>query len=76
MNGYTGTILRVDLGQRRIWKEPLNRAWAHEFIGASGLAARYLYDMIGATTDPLGPDNPLVWMTGMLTGTRLPQNTS
>jgi aldehyde:ferredoxin oxidoreductase len=36
------------------------------------LAARYLYDVLDADTDPLHPDNPLIWMTGLLTGTRLP----
>jgi aldehyde:ferredoxin oxidoreductase len=74
MNGYAGTILRVDLSQRKIRTEPLQEAWAQDFIGASGLAARYLYDMVDAGTDPLGPDNPLIWMTGLLTGTRLPSS--
>lgn len=72
MNGYAGSILRVDLSRNTIRKEPLNPAWAQDFIGASGLAARYLYDMVDAHTDPLAPENPLIWMTGMLTGTRNP----
>lgn len=72
MNAYAGTVLRVDLSQRKIWKEPLNQQWAQDFIGASGLAARYLYNEVEAGTDPLGPDNPLAWMTGLLTGTRTP----
>lgn len=72
MKPYAGTILRVDLSQGRIWKEALNEDWARSFVGAGGLAARYLYDMVDAGTDPLGADNPLIWMTGLLTGTRLP----
>lgn len=75
MNGYAGKILRVDLSQGQTWTEPLNEDWARDFIGASGLAARYLYDMLHADTDPLGPDNALVWMTGLLTGTRTPSGT-
>jgi aldehyde:ferredoxin oxidoreductase len=75
MNGYAGTILRVDLSQGKVWKEPLQADWARDFVGASGLAARYLYDMVEADTDPLGPDNPLIWMTGLLTGTRTPSGT-
>jgi aldehyde:ferredoxin oxidoreductase len=75
MNGYAGTILRVDLSQGKVWKEPLQADWARDFIGASGLAARYLYDMVEADTDPLGPENPLIWMTGLLTGTRTPSST-
>jgi len=72
MNGYTGTVMRVDLSRCTVSKEPLNQAWARDFIGASGLAARYLYHMVAAGTDPLGPENPLIWMTGLLTGTRTP----
>jgi aldehyde:ferredoxin oxidoreductase len=41
-------------------------------VGGSGAATRYLYDLIDADTDPLGPDNPLIVMTGPLTGTRGP----
>ncbi|NIP67831.1 MAG: aldehyde ferredoxin oxidoreductase, partial [Planctomycetales bacterium] len=52
--------------------EPLNPTYARAFIGNSGLAARYLYDMVDANTDPLGPDNPLIMMTGPLTATRTP----
>lgn len=72
MNGYTGTILRVDLSRRSVRKEALNPAWARDFIGGSGLAVRYLYEMVGAHTQPLAPGNPLIWMTGLLTGTRTP----
>jgi aldehyde:ferredoxin oxidoreductase len=74
MNAYTGTILRVDLGRSATWTEPLNQEWAHEFIGASGLAARYLYDWVDVNTDPLGPETPLIWMTGLLTGSRTPSS--
>ncbi|MCK4471568.1 MAG: aldehyde ferredoxin oxidoreductase family protein, partial [Anaerolineae bacterium] len=42
------------------------------FVGGSGLAARYVYDMVDGDTDPLGPENPLVFMTGPLVGTAMP----
>jgi len=72
MNGYMGKLLVVDLTSGKIKDEPLNENYAREFIGGSGLACRYLYDMVGAKTDPLGPENPLFFMTGPLTGTRAP----
>jgi aldehyde:ferredoxin oxidoreductase len=72
MAGYMGRILRVDLDAGRTWDEPLNEAYARETIGGSGLAARLIYDMTDAHTDPLGPDNPLVLMTGPLVGTSMP----
>lgn len=72
MNGYLGKLLFVDLSAGTVRDEALNMAYARAFIGNSGLAARYLYDMIDASTDPLGPDNPLIMMTGPLTATRTP----
>ncbi len=72
MNGYMGKILRVDLSTGKIWDESLNEEYTRAFAGGSGLAARYVYDMVDGETDPLGPDNPLVFMTGPLVGTAMP----
>lgn len=72
MHGYMGQILRVDLSSGRLRDEPLNEALARAYVGGSGLAARYLMDMVDGQTDPLGPDNPLVFMTGPLVGTAMP----
>ena len=52
MNGYLGKLLIVNLTTGHTHDEPLNMAYARDFIGNSGLAARYLYDMIDAGTDP------------------------
>jgi aldehyde:ferredoxin oxidoreductase len=72
LDGYMGRVLRVDLSKNEIWDEALNPAYARDFVGGSGLAARYLYDMVDAQTDPLGPDNPLIFMTGPMVGTSMP----
>jgi aldehyde:ferredoxin oxidoreductase len=72
MNGYTGKILRVDLSAGELHDEPVNEEYARAFVGGSGLAARIIYDMVNGDTDPLGPDNPLVFMTGPLVGTAMP----
>jgi aldehyde:ferredoxin oxidoreductase len=72
MDGYMGRILRVDLKGGLTWDEPLDEAHARSFVGGSGLAARIVTDMVDAETDPLGPDNPLVFMTGPLVGTAMP----
>ena len=72
MNGYLGRLLRVDLTAGELWDEPLNEGYARGFVGGSGLAARYVYDMVDAQTDPLGPANPLIFMTGPLVGTAMP----
>src|SRR5512145_1773140 len=72
MYGYLNRILRVDLTSGRIWDEPLNEEYAREYVGGSGLGARYLADLAGPDTDPLGPDNPLIFMTGPFVGTQVP----
>jgi aldehyde:ferredoxin oxidoreductase len=72
VHGYIGKILRVDLSTGDVQDEPLNEVYARAFVGGSGLAARYLYDMVDGDTDPLGPDTPLVFMTGPLVGTAMP----
>jgi aldehyde:ferredoxin oxidoreductase len=72
MHGYVGRILRVDLDAGRTWDEALDETVARDFIGGSGLAARLIYDLTDAETDPLGPDNPLALMTGPLVGTAMP----
>ena len=72
MYGYMNRILRVDLTSGQIWDEPLNEDYARQFVGGSGLGARYLADMAGPETDPLGPENPLIFMTGPFVGTQVP----
>lgn len=74
MNGYTGKLLFVNLTTGDISTQELNRAYAADFLGGSGLAARYLYDWLDASTDPLGPENPLVFMNGPLDGTGAPSS--
>ena len=70
--GYLGKLLRVDLSSGQWWDEPLNPEYVRNFLGGSGLGARYLADYVTAATDPLGPDNPLIFMTGPFVGTQIP----
>jgi aldehyde:ferredoxin oxidoreductase len=72
MHGYQGKILIADLTTGTITDEPLNEKYARDFLGGTGLAARYLFDQVDENTDPLGPDNPLIFMTGMLNGSSGP----
>jgi len=72
MNGYHGKLLVADLTKEKLTDEPLNEKYARDFLGSTGLAARYLYDMVDEKTDPLGPDNALILMPGLLNGTSGP----
>ncbi|MGH1419223.1 MAG: aldehyde ferredoxin oxidoreductase family protein [Hyphomicrobiaceae bacterium] len=67
--GWTGKILRVDLTAGTCKSEPLNMDWAQKYLGQRGLASKYLVEEIDPKTDPLGPDNKLIFATGPLTGT-------
>ncbi|HSJ59128.1 MAG TPA: aldehyde ferredoxin oxidoreductase family protein [Anaerolineae bacterium] len=72
MDGYLGQLLIVDLTTGTLSDEPLDPAIARDFVGGAGYAARYLYDRIPPGTDPLGPENVLIFMTGPLVGTGAP----
>jgi aldehyde:ferredoxin oxidoreductase len=64
-----GKILRVSLSEGTVASEPIRDDWARQFLGGAGLATRYLYEEVPRGTDPLGPANELIFMTGPLTGT-------
>ncbi|MGD9047249.1 MAG: aldehyde ferredoxin oxidoreductase family protein [Anaerolineae bacterium] len=72
MSGYMGKLLVVDLTSGELKDEPIDPTMAHDFVGGAGYAARYLYDELGPDTEPLGPNNTLMFMTGPLVGTRAP----
>jgi aldehyde:ferredoxin oxidoreductase len=72
MFGHRGKILSVDLSSGETSEVPIEPKMARQFIGGAGLAARLLYDMIDAATDPLSPENPLLFLTGPFSGTMVP----
>jgi aldehyde:ferredoxin oxidoreductase len=72
MYGYRGKILRVDLTNGSTSVTSLDDDMLREFIGGAGLGARLLYDLIDTDTDPLSPENPLLYLTGPLCGTMAP----
>jgi aldehyde:ferredoxin oxidoreductase len=67
--GYTGKILIVDLKKQTTSVEKTKLSDAKKFIGAKGLGAKILFDRLKKGTDPLSPDNILMFTTGPLTGT-------
>ena len=72
MKGYWGRILYIDLSDSTITTITPDERLYRDYIGGSGIGARLLFDMTGPETDPLGPDNPIIWMTGPFTGTKVP----
>jgi len=64
-----GKVLWVDLSNRRIKNREIPNELVRKYIGGSGLGARFLFDETSETTDPLGEDNLLMFLTGPLVGT-------
>jgi len=71
---YTGKILKINLTKKEVSTEDLNQDWAEKYVGGKGLGFRYLFDEMDPTTDPLSPDNVLIFMTGPIAGTNIPSS--
>lgn len=72
LKGLAGKILRVNLNNGTIIKEPTPQEVFASYIGARGVGAYLLLKELRPATDPLGPDNKLIFLTGPLEGTLAP----
>ncbi|MCJ7712851.1 aldehyde ferredoxin oxidoreductase family protein [Candidatus Bathyarchaeota archaeon] len=72
MFAYAGKILRVDLTTGKISTEQLSEEMAKSYIGGIGLGIKLLMDNSKPGTDPFDPDNPIIFVTGPLSGTMGP----
>jgi aldehyde:ferredoxin oxidoreductase len=70
--GYRGKTLRINLTNKTSKKEDLSPEVAMAFIGGAGFGIKYLFDEVKEGTDPLGPDNKLIYSPGPFTGTTIP----
>lgn len=68
--GWAGKILRVNLSTGSITTQPTDPY--KEYIGGMGLANKIMYDEVPAGTDPLSPENKIVFAVGPLTATGVP----
>lgn len=69
MNGYTGKILFVDLASREWQEETVPDEVYQHCLSGVGLAAHILNERIPPGADPLGPQNILGFVAGILSGT-------
>ncbi len=72
MNGYAGTILRVNLSTGEVRKEPYPAQVAENLLGGRGLGIHILYTEVPQGVDPLSPENKLIASTGPLSGLLVP----
>ena len=71
MHGWANRILRVDLSTMSIGVQEA-APYVPGFLGARGIAAKICWDEYSEPVDPFDPENPLMVMTGALTGSRSP----
>jgi len=67
-----GKLLQIDLSNKKISEINVEDDVVRNFLGAKGLGAYLLYTMLKSQTDPLSPDNLLMFLNGPLTGTSFP----
>ena len=61
-------MLEVDLTSGKSKETPIPDGTMGKYLGGRGLGARLLFDSLPAKTDPLSPENVLIFLTGPLTG--------
>jgi aldehyde:ferredoxin oxidoreductase len=66
MTKFQSQIWRINTQTRELLREPVPDSWLR--LGGRGLLARILLDEVNATCDPLGPDNKLIFVPGLLVG--------
>jgi aldehyde:ferredoxin oxidoreductase len=71
-DGYSGTVLRVDLKTKEIVKKSIDPQLIKSFIGGRGINSWLLYQNVLPKEIPFHPQNPLIFGVGPLTGTMLP----
>ena len=68
MKGICGKLLDIDLTSGKTKEIAISDELAKKYVGGRGLGARLLYDLLPPKTDPLSPENILIFLTGPLYG--------
>jgi aldehyde:ferredoxin oxidoreductase len=66
--GYHGRILHVDLTAHKVAVEEPDDSFYRKYMGGSAMGAYYLLKHTPSGADPLGPENTLSLMVGVVTG--------
>jgi len=74
MLGWTGSFLKVDLSESKAIEEKYDDSLALNFLGGRGYAIKILWDTLKQGTDPLSPQNRIIFAAGPLTGIGLPNS--
>jgi len=71
-DGYCGKILYADLTTKTKTVEEPGEDFYRKFIGGWGIVAHELLKRAPKGVDPLAPENPLIFATGLATGSPTP----
>jgi aldehyde:ferredoxin oxidoreductase len=71
MGYYRKQLLRVDLTEGTVETETIPDSYFRRYVGGWGLGLRMLMDEAPPGIAPTDPENPMIFMTGPLTGTPL-----
>ncbi len=67
-----GKMLEINLTTEETKEFMIDPSVIKSFIGGKGLGAYLLYKNLNGGEDPLSPENPLIFLTGPITGTGFP----
>jgi aldehyde:ferredoxin oxidoreductase len=65
----TSRLLNINLTDRSYWIEEIPRSILDQYLGGRGLGAYLLYQNLPKGTDPLAPENVLIFSCGPVQGT-------
>lgn len=72
--GMSGKLIRINLTSEKISTQIVEPELWKNFLGGRGLGAHYLMKEVPPKTEPLSPQNKLIFMNGPLAGTLIPGN--
>jgi aldehyde:ferredoxin oxidoreductase len=66
--GFSGRLLRVNLGTGDVTVDKPEEAYYKRYLGGRGIIMHTLLKEVPANADPLGAENKLIFAAGLLTG--------
>ena len=74
MFGWNGHVLKINLSKNKAVQDSYDASFAFNYLGGRGFAAKILWDHLKPGTEPLSPDNILIFAAGPLTGLSVPNS--
>ena len=65
-------IIRIKLNSKKIEREVVNSEHPLKFYAGRALSSKIIADEVPPLSDPIGPENKLIFACGFLTGTTAP----